>query len=81
MTEAEILAAITPIFRDAFSDDSMTPTMGMTAKDVPGWDSYKQVNILIAVEEHFGVKFRSREIDRLGNVGDLVGLVRAKLAG
>ncbi|MDD2862739.1 MAG: acyl carrier protein [Acidiphilium sp.] len=81
MTDDEVLAAMTPIFRDAFSDDVMTPTMGMSAKDVPGWDSYKQVNILIAVEERFGVKFRSREIDRLGNVGDLVGLVRAKLAG
>jgi acyl carrier protein len=81
MTDDEVLAALTPIFRDAFSDDAMTPTMAMSAKDVPGWDSYKQVNILIAVEERFGVKFRSREIDRLGNVGDLVGLVRAKLAG
>jgi acyl carrier protein len=81
MTDDEVLAAMTPIFRETFSDEGMVPTMGMAAKDVPGWDSYKQVNILIAVEERFGVKFRSREIDRLGNVGDLVGLVRAKLAG
>jgi acyl carrier protein len=80
MTESEILAAMTPIFRDAFSDDAMVPTMEMSAKDVAGWDSYKQVNILIAVEERFGVKFRSREIDRLGTVGDLVRLVGEKQA-
>lgn len=53
--------------------------MTMTAKDVPGWDSYKQVNILIALEEKFSVKFRSREIDKLANVGDLVRLLGEKL--
>ncbi len=79
MTEAELLTAITPSFCDAFSDDDFKPTMTMTAKDVPGWDSYKQVNILIALEEKFGVKFRSREIDKLANVGDLVRLLGEKL--
>lgn len=80
MTEDEILAKMTPIFRDIFDDDTFVPTMTMTAKDVPGWDSYQQVNILIAVEEAFSVKFRSREVDRLGNVGDLVRLVSEKHA-
>ncbi len=81
MTEAELLVAITPIFRDAFSDDHFVPTMSLSAKDVPGWDSYKQVNILIALEEKFGVKFRSREIDKLANIGDLVRLLGEKLGG
>ncbi|MEC4592300.1 acyl carrier protein [Nitrospirillum amazonense] len=79
MTENEVLDAITPIFRDIFSDDALTLAPSTTAKDVPGWDSFAQINILIGVEEYFGVKFRSREIDKLSNVGDLIKLVVSKL--
>jgi hypothetical protein len=33
------------------------------AKDVEGWDSFKQVEIIVATQEAFGVKLTSREID------------------
>jgi acyl carrier protein len=48
------------------------------AKDVEGWDSFKQIEILLATEERFGVKFSTREVDSLQNVGDLARLVAAK---
>ncbi len=78
MTETEILAALTEVLRDAFGDDTLTVTPETTAKDVPGWDSIRMVSILIAVEDRFGIKTRSREIDRLRSVGDFVALIRAK---
>jgi acyl carrier protein len=46
-----------------------------TAKDVPGWDSMKQVMILMAVEEKFEIQLSTREMDRLKNVGDLVAAI------
>jgi len=49
------------------------------ATEVPGWDSLNHVNIIIAVEKHFGIKFKSLEILRLKNVGDLQNLVDSKL--
>ena len=78
MTETEILAALTEVLREAFGDDALTVTPETTAKDVPGWDSIRMVSILIAVEDRFGIKTRSREIDRLRSVGDFVALIRAK---
>ena len=78
MTETEILAELTEILREAFGDDALTVTPETTAKDVPGWDSIRMVSILIAVEDRFGIKTRSREIDRLRSVGDFVTLIRAK---
>ncbi len=78
MTETEILAALTDVLREAFGDDTLTVTPETTAKDVPGWDSIRMVSILIAVEDRFGIKTRSREIDRLRSVGDFVALIRAK---
>jgi acyl carrier protein len=49
------------------------------APDVPGWDSLSHVNIIVAVEEHFKVKFKSMEVLKLKNVSDLQKLVDLKL--
>lgn len=49
------------------------------APEVPGWDSLSHVNIIVAVEEHFKVKFKSMEVLKLKNVGDLQKLVNLKL--
>jgi acyl carrier protein len=45
------------------------------APEVPGWDSLNHMNIILAVEEHFKVKFKSYELLRLKNVGELQKLV------
>lgn len=49
------------------------------APDVPGWDSLNHVNIILAVENKFAVKFKSYEVLRLKNVGDLQKLLNSKL--
>ncbi len=49
------------------------------APQVPGWDSLNHVNIILAVEKNFNVKFKSYEVLRLKNVGDLQKLVDSKL--
>ncbi|TFH30329.1 MAG: acyl carrier protein [Deltaproteobacteria bacterium] len=51
------------------------------AYQVPGWDSLRHVAILAAVEREFGVRFRSLEVIRLRNVGDLQALVDRKASG
>jgi len=48
------------------------------ASEVPGWDSLNHVNIIVAVENKFGVKFKSYEVLRLKNVGDLQKLLNSK---
>jgi acyl carrier protein len=78
MTEPEIYQALTTIFHDVFLRDDLTLTPELSAKDVPDWDSFKQIEIIIAAEERFGIKFRTREMDSLNNVGDLVQLIASK---
>ena len=48
------------------------------AHDVPGWDSLSHVEVLLAVQQEYGVRFRPTEVIRLKSVGDLQALVRAK---
>jgi acyl carrier protein len=78
MTEPEIYQALTTIFHDVFLRDDLVLDPGLSAKDVEDWDSFKQIEIIIAVEQQFGIKFRTREMDSLNNVGDLVHLIAGK---
>ena len=75
MTEPEAYAGLTEIFRETFGDPSLPLTPEMTAQDVPGWDSLRMVIIIIAVEERFGIRLRTSEMDRLHCVGDFVALL------
>jgi acyl carrier protein len=79
-TEADIYAGLTEIFQDVFLRDDIVLSPDLSADDVEGWDSFKQIEIIMATEERFGVKFRTRELDGLGNVGDLARLVGEKSA-
>jgi acyl carrier protein len=80
MTEAEVYEGLKEIFADIFLRDDIVLTPTLTAKDVEGWDSFKQIEIIISSEERFGVKFATREIDHLQSIGDLVALVMIKAA-
>jgi acyl carrier protein len=50
-----------------------------TAPEVPGWDSLNHVNVILAVEKKYNIRFKNLEILRLKNVGDLQKLVNSKL--
>jgi acyl carrier protein len=78
MTEPEIYGKLTTIFHDIFLRDDLVLSDELSAKQVPDWDSFKQIEIIIAVESQFGIKFRTREMDSLNNVGDLVRLIADK---
>ena len=49
-----------------------------TAKDVPGWDSLSHLSILTAIEKDYQIRFKTMEVLRLKNVGDLQGLIDRK---
>ena len=49
------------------------------ASQVPGWDSLSHINVILAVEKHYNIRFNNREVLRLKNIGDLQRLVVSKL--
>ena len=79
MDRTGIIAGLTEIFHDLFGDDAIVLTPETTAEDIYGWDSIKHISLIVAVEDRFGVKFRTSEIEGLANVGDLATAIGAKL--
>ncbi len=71
------------IMREQFDDELLQVTDETTATDIPGWDSLAHVNLIIAVEKAFGIRFAAAEIGKLKNPGQNIGtfkaLIRAKL--
>ena len=80
LEKSEIVSRLTPIFRDVFDNDALVVSEGMTAADVPTWDSLSNINMIIAVEKAFGVKFSIKDVRNLKNVGELLELIKRKAA-
>lgn len=80
MTEQDIYDGLRIVFEAAFRRTGMTLTPDMTAADVPGWDSFRYVSLIIGTEELFSIKFNGADLDELNNVGDLANAVARKLA-
>jgi acyl carrier protein len=62
-----------------FDDDSIQVFPEMTANDVDGWDSLSHVNLILAIETKFGLKFTRKELLKQKNVGDLIADINRKL--
>lgn len=80
MNQAEIDSRLTQIFRDVFDDDALTLRPEMTAADVPDWDSFNHINLIVATEAKFGIKFQTAEVESLKNVGHFEEMIAKKLA-
>jgi len=80
MQTEDIYAQLTAIFRDLFDDETLVLTPGLTAADVPEWDSFNHINLIVAVETRFKIKFQTAELEQLHTVGHLADLIAVKLA-
>jgi acyl carrier protein len=47
---------------------------------VEGWDSLAHVNLVVAIEKHYKLKFSLGELEGLKNVGEMADLIARKLA-
>ena len=66
---------MTEIMRNVFDDEDVQYSDSLTADDVDGWDSLSHVPFLVAVENSFGLRFTSSEIDEFKNVGELLDVI------
>jgi len=74
-----IAQRLTETFREVFNDPTLVVTPETTAKDVDGWDSFSHVNLIVAVELSFGIKFSQRELLTFRKVGDLLRSIQRNL--
>jgi acyl carrier protein len=76
----DIDSRLTDVFRATFADESLELAPGMTADDIPGWDSIAHIHLIFAVEEEFGIKLSTQDLEGLDDVGALQATIARHLA-
>ncbi len=72
MTREKAYEVLNEIFREVFDDETLTVGPATTAEDIEDWDSLEHINLVVAVEKKFGVKFNIGEVNGMNNVGEMV---------
>lgn len=78
-TKSEIMETLTGIFKEVFDNPSLVLRDDLTAAHVENWDSLNHIDLIVAVERKFRIKFTTREVTSLKNVGELAELVHKKV--
>jgi acyl carrier protein len=78
MEDNQLHSQVTDTMREVFGEPELVITDAMQAGDVEAWDSLNHINLIVALEKNFRIRFTTGEIKNLRNVGDLLALIRRK---
>lgn len=80
MERSEILKKVNDIFIDVLDNEEIVITDSTTSQDIEEWDSLSHIQIIVAIEKVFGIKFSSFEISSWIDVGEMLDCIQKKLA-
>ncbi|MCQ2517681.1 MAG: acyl carrier protein [Lachnospiraceae bacterium] len=79
MSREELFEKLNEVFRDVFDDDEITVCDATTADDIEDWDSLEHINLIVAVETAFGIKFNMGEVNNFRNVGEMADIILSRI--
>ena len=78
MSREEVFEKLNEIFRNNFDDESISLTDETSASDIEDWDSLEQINLVVAIQDEFNIKFNIKEVNAMKNVGEMVDYILEK---
>ena len=78
LTTEEILKEVTDIFKDVLENDDIILNRETSAKDIDDWDSLTHIQLVVGIEKHFKLRFKSSEINSWKNVGEMCDAITSK---
>ena len=79
MSKEEVYERLNNVFRDVFDDESIVVKPETTSKDIEDWDSLEHINLIVAVENEFGIKFNMGEVTTMKNVEEMVDIILSRV--
>lgn len=78
LMEEKIYETLNEIFRDIFDDEEIVVTPETNSDTIEDWDSLEHINLVVAIEKAFGLKFSMDEVTGMKDVGEMVEIIKAR---
>lgn len=78
MERIEILKQVNDIFIDTLDEEDIVIEEKTQAADVDEWDSLTHIQLVVAIEKHFKIRFNSKEIQSWNDVGEMLDTIQEK---
>ena len=79
MERKEILKQVNDIFIDILDNDQIVLNEHTTVLDVEEWDSLTHIQLIVAIEKHFNIKFTTTETQSWNDVGECLDSISKKI--
>ncbi|MDD4969981.1 MAG: acyl carrier protein [Paludibacter sp.] len=79
MERKQIIIKLNEIFEDIIDEGSVSLSETSTSKDVEGWDSLTNIQLVVAIEKKYKIRFTSDEIMSWKNIGMMIDDILSKL--
>ncbi len=76
--EEKIYEILNEIFRDVFDDEDIVVDAETNSDTIEDWDSLEHINLVVAIEKAFGLKFSMDEVTGMKNVGEMVEIIKSR---
>ena len=76
----DILGDVTTIMKKVFKNLDIVVTHKTVAGDIEKWTSISHISLIVEIERFFKIKFKSLEIQKWNNVGDMIASIEGQLA-
>lgn len=80
MNVEEIIKQVNVIFIDVLDNTDILIKNETTSDDIEEWDSLNHIQLVVAIEKYFNVRFTAAEIVNFTNVGDMCEAIKNKRA-
>lgn len=73
-----MIKEINAIFIDILDNESIVLNDQTSAEDIEEWDSLTHIQLVVAIEKHFKIRFTAKEIQSWHNVGEMMDCIISK---
>ena len=78
MASERTMQELNDVFRDVLDTPDLQLNPETTALEVEEWDSITHIQIIVALEKKYKIKFTASEIQSFKNVGELAAAIERK---
>lgn len=75
MTRESVLKELNNIIEEVLDASGLNIKEETTASDVEDWDSIMHIEIVVEIEQHYGMKFQTKQIEGFKNVGNIISAI------